>query len=162
MLLWCCVYVQSEGFQLLSTLRGGVVGFATDNESLNKVMATAHRCLTIKLSKPFCVLSRKFWPGFFLLLLSLAQSRSYLSVDHCNGTYQLNCACCNFIGCHNDLLKLAFTLDNLISRVAGWRKSKQSLSRYWQIKTIYLNWRTRGGIWEYRQHNIALHCIEVN
>ena len=90
------------------------MGFATDNESLNKVMATAHRCLTIKLSKPFL-----FWPGFFLLLLSLAQSRSYLSVDHCNGTYQLNCACCNFIGCHNDLLKLAFTLDNLISRVAG-------------------------------------------
>lgn len=49
MLLRCCVYVQSEGFQLLSTLRGGGVGFATGNESLNKVRATAHRCLTIKM-----------------------------------------------------------------------------------------------------------------
>ena len=36
---------------------------ANDNESLNKVMATAYRCVEKKstLSKPFCVLSRNFF-----------------------------------------------------------------------------------------------------
>ena len=45
MLLRCCVYVQCEGSQQLSTLRGGGGVSENDDESLNKVMATAYRCV---------------------------------------------------------------------------------------------------------------------
>ena len=44
MLLRCCVYVQSEGSQQLSTLRGGGGVSENDDDSLNKAMATAYTC----------------------------------------------------------------------------------------------------------------------